>query len=571
MELQFDRYREVAGLNRHEVTPADLTAQLKDKNPEIRASAAQRLAVYRTADAAPALAACLNDTVREVRVASAIALAACGTRDSVGALAMARGDADAIVREAAAMALENLTGQSDVAVPDWNAIESNLVALVERGDRDQVRRAAVALGHVGRSDKAKAALRAYLSRERDKNPYPQWRRSHQGDNARFNALSEANPRTLQAVARALGAMKDEESVPLLAETLAQHSDPATGNLFLAVAVAEALGRMGTPAAENALIKAFTALKAYPQYTGWYGDHSALIACHASPLHYFILEALDNLESTNCTDLIPAAITSLPTDPDRALMFENDDYETLVGRVVRRNDAGATVVETCLALLGDVGARKTASVEQALRHVHGAWAGTPGVEHRAAQILSIVCRDGRYAPRILAALDRYRKSAVTIPRVFDHGIPVVQELPVKHWVCFFLARTSGYLKDARSVDGLLASLEESQPEAAGGSPDPLGPGVLFLHNDLTPCWRAAVAWALGRIGNERAAPALLKIAGDLRNAPDTRYAAAVALGRVGGASMQAAVTKLATDYPEMSTKRALMESCKSMTQAKGTSP
>ena len=49
----------------------------------------------------------------------------------------------------------------------------------------------------------------------------------------------------------------------------------------------------------------------------------------------------------------------------------------------------------------------------------------------------------------------------------------------------------------------AVLEQEPTESSTGRPDPLGPGVLFLHNDLTPCWRAAVAWALGRIGDRRA--------------------------------------------------------------------
>ncbi|MCY3023712.1 MAG: HEAT repeat domain-containing protein [Planctomycetota bacterium] len=84
--------------------------------------------------------------------------------------------------------------------------------------------------------------------------------------------------------------------------------------------------------------------------------------------------------------------------------------------------------------------------------------------------------------------------------------------------------------------------------------------MFLHNDLTPCWRAAVAWALGRIGDRRAAPALLKVVSDLGNATDVRHAAAVALGRTGDASSLDAMRKLARDYPEVSTRLALLRAC-----------
>jgi len=256
------------------------------------------------------------------------------------------------------------------------------------------------------------------------------------DGTRFNSLSEVNPRTLQAVTRSLGYLQDAVAVPLLAETLAQHNHPSTGNLFLAEAAVEALGSIGTPEAETALIEAFAALDEYPKYTLWYGDHPALMACHASPVHYL----------------------------DRALLLENDDCETLTGRVLRRHGAEAAVAETCLALLGDERAARDAVWEQAVSTTHRCWGGHPGPEIRAAQVLSLVVRDPKYAPAILAALERYQAQPVTIPRVFDKGIPVVLELPLKHWVCFFLARALGNLSDPESAAPLIAVLEHSPPRS-----------------------------------------------------------------------------------------------------------
>ncbi|MFV2070219.1 MAG: hypothetical protein ACC645_24895, partial [Pirellulales bacterium] len=91
MELQFDRYREVAGLNRHTGTAdpmatgaqevAELITQLHGAD-EMAISIAQRLSIYRDPSAAPALVECLGRSNREVRVAAALALATCGTRDS---------------------------------------------------------------------------------------------------------------------------------------------------------------------------------------------------------------------------------------------------------------------------------------------------------------------------------------------------------------------------------------------------------------------------------------------------------------------------------------------------------
>ncbi len=227
-------------------------------------------------------------------------------------------------------------------------------------------------------------------------------------------------------------------------------------------------------------------------------------------------------------------------------------------MIRRHGAEAAVVETCLAILGDDQAARDAVFEEAISTTHRCWGGHPGPEIRAAQVLSLVCRDGEFAPRILAAFERYRAQPVAIERVFDKGIPVVLELPLRHWVCFYLARALGNLADPQSAAPLVAVLQQSPPEAATGCPDPLGPGVLFLHNDLTPCWRAAVAWALGRIGDRRAVPVLLAVVGNLQNAPDTRHTAAEALARIADPASADAIAALADGYPEESTRRALVE-------------
>ena len=119
---------------------------------------------------------------------------------------------------------------------------------------------------------------------------------------------------------------------------------------------------------------------------------------------------------------------------------------------------------------------------------------------------------------------------------------------------------GNLADPRSLDALLAVLKECPKEAASGRPDPSDAAVLFLHNDLTPCYRAAAAWALGRIGQRRAVPALLGVIEDLDNAIDTRYTAAEALQQIHDPASLGAIRRLAADYPEISTRRACAGLC-----------
>ncbi len=587
MELQFDRYRETAALNRYGITndPAAtagddagvLVERLSAEDPHERISAAQRLAVFRYRPATLALTGCLKDTVRAVRVAAAMSLAACGDRTAVPPLIEALDDSDPVTVQAAAIALENLTGRAPDVNPytgqrgaakwrewftatSWDEIEQKLIGRLNTGDRDEARRAAEALGHIG-GPATLPPLRAYVAEKRAHNPYPQWKKKHRGDGTRFNAISAVNPRSLQAAARALGYRGDTEAVPLLAETLRRHADPKTGNLFLAEAAAEALGDIGTREAADALIDVFPGLRNYWEFTYWYGDHTALMSCHGSPVHFFIIEALDAMGSTAAGEILPRIIRSAPIDPDRALFHCSDDYETLVGRVVRRHGAGAAVVETCLSLLGDEKATSDEEFAKAVTETRRCWAGHPTPAIRAAQVLSMVCRDRRFAPRVTAALRRFAAKPNTIPRVFGTGIPVVKTLPEKNWVCFYLARTLGYLSSPASVDPLIAILKDAPPEAAGGYPDPLGPGVLFLHNGLTPCWRSAVAWAMGHIGDRRAAPVLLDIVGNLKNATDTRHAAAVALGRIADDETRKKMLQLATGYPEVSTRRALVAACR----------
>jgi len=60
------------------------------------------------------------------------------------------------------------------------------------------------------------------------------------------------------------------------------------------------------------------------------------------------------------------------------------------------------------------------------------------------------------------------------------------------------------------------------------------------------------------GDRRAVGVLLKVVGDLDNAPDTRHAAAEALGRIADPAHLEALHRLAAGYPEQSTHAALLE-------------
>jgi len=324
-------------------------------------------------------------------------------------------------------------------------------------------------------------------------------------------------------------------------------------LFLAEAIIEALGRIGSDNAESLLLDSFASLKDYWHYVGWYSDHPALYACHSSPIHARIIEALDAVASTRTARIVPQLIRSVPTDPDRGLFLHNDDYEVLVGRLIRRSGRGHEVIETCLALLGDPEAKAAPDLSGALSTTHPAWGGHPGPENRASQILSLVCLDSSLESRIRTTFERF----LTMPEE-----PVSRALgnptwtPVRHWTLFYLARTLGNLQLPASSPALAAVLADHLNEARHGRPDPSQPEIHLLHLDYTPCWRAASAWALGQIGDPLARPALLSVVRNLNNATDVRHAAAQALGRLTGPSDLSELSTLAAGYPEVSVRKAL---------------
>ncbi|MCR4412829.1 MAG: HEAT repeat domain-containing protein, partial [Thermoguttaceae bacterium] len=133
-------------------------------------------------------------------------------------------------------------------------------------------------------------------------------------------------------------------------------------------------------------------------------------------------------------------------------------------------------------------------------------------------------------------------------------------PQRHWVLFYLGRSLGNLGSRDSIGSLMASLGPELNEARHGRPDPSEPNVHFLHLEYTPCWRASAAWALGQIGDRRAAPALVSVLSNLDNAVDVRHAAAESLGRLADPASLDTMRRLARQYPEHSVRRALLAGC-----------
>ena len=567
LNLQLDRFREAAAINLYSQGPLErrqvslplppgrklelerLLGQLASGDSGLRVSAARRLGVLRLAEASPALAKALGDPVAEVRLAAAMSLSACGGRDSVPALVKALGDPNPFVAQAANAALEHLTAHSvgfNAFVPDekaagraawaewlannpWDRVEARLVEALAKAPAGRRQALIEALAHVG-GEKAGAALRQLLAKVEDL------------------PLREA-----MAAMRALGRLRDQEAVPVLKGILAANARKNPGRarklhelgwtqrpVYLAATAAEALGRIATPEAEAVLLEWFPKLLNFWNYSFWTGDHSWLMGCHSSTVHFRLLEALDGIGSKRTAGVVPVALRSVPIDTDRGLLLTEDSYEALVSRVVQRSGLMGPVVETALGVLGDTGAKADARLKpHVVASPPASSCGPLSPESRAAQMLSVVCLDPAYVPRIVAAFERYRQMAASRKR---------------QWVCFFLARALGRLGDRRAVPSLLSALRDEPPEAKFGLEDP--PNV-FVYKGMTPFYRAAAAFALGRIGDERAVEALEAVVEDFDNALDVRHAAAQALAALSRRRDAARLERLAKGYPEVAIRRILL--------------
>jgi len=410
-----------------------------------------------------------------------------------------------------------------------------------------VHMAVEALGHVG-GDKGKQAIRAWLK----SNP-------------------NGELRIMMAAMRSLGYLEDREAIPNLVVIMNANlnkrgrggwSQGGFGQkpTYLSATAAEALGRIGGPEAEKAILAALAQLGNFESHVMYTGEHGWLRSAQASPVYFRMLEALDRMKSKGAGPTVSMLVESIPSDKDRGLLYELDSYEKLVARVIERSGRMADVVEACFAVLGEAPpAAVAAHVDPALK---AAVSKAPhnqkhirkhSAQSRAAQVLSIVCTDVRFAERIRSVLLAYRAQ---------------QPSETRSWTCFMLTRALGRLGDTGSIDLFVEMLEKDPTEASLGlNPPP----THIIYKAWRPFYRPAAAWALGELRAKKAVPALLKAVQDLDNASSTREQAAAALGKIADESVLAEVRKIAEDYPEIMTRRALLESVVEIAGRGSTSP
>ncbi len=527
VNLQLDKFREVVAINLH------------DMASDTSLSTIRRLGILRDRSAVPVLVAALGDKSPEMRCAAALSLSACGNREAVKPLMGLLADKHPTVARAAASALEHLTGNAKGGT-DWAAIEKALVAKMSDNDPQVVHMAIEALGHVG-GDEGKKAIRLWLK----SNP-------------------KGELRMLMAAMRSLGYLQDRQAIPQLVEIMNVNLN-ARGKggwneggfnqkpVYLSATAAEALGRIGGKEVEKEILATFAKMGNFENHVFHTGDHGWLKSAQASPIYFRMLEALDRADSTAAGPLVNSLVISIPSDKDRGLLYELDSYEKLVARVITKSGRMSDVVEACFAVLGEPSKTEVGN-SQIDPELKAAVSKAPhneghirkhSAQARAAQVMSVVCTDVKYAERIRAVLEKYRADGPSETR---------------SWACFMLTRCLGRLGDARSIDVLVDMLDNDPTETALGlNPPP----THIIYKAWRPFHRPAAAWSLGELKAKKGVPALLKAVQDLDNASSTRQQAAIALGKIADKSTLAELKKIAEEYPELMTRRALLESIEKM--------
>jgi len=392
---------------------------------------------------------------------------------------------------------------------------------------------------------------------------------HVGGEAGKKAIRDwlkANPkgelRMLMAAIRSLGYLQDRQAIPdLIAIMNANLTARGKGGwneggfnqkpTYLTATAAEALGRIGGAEVEKAILETLAKLGNFETQVMRTGEHGWLRSAQASPCYFRMLESLERMKSTGGAELAGQLVTSIPTDKDRGLLYELDTYESLVGRTIKRIGRTDDVMEACMSVLGDKSARS--DIDAALKAAVSKSPHSEGhirkhsAQARAAQVVSVVCMDMKYADRIRTVLLKYRADKPSETRA---------------WVCFMLTRTLGRLGDAGSTDLFVEMLTKDPTETALGlNPPP----THIIYKAWRPFYRPAAAWSLGRIKAKNSTQALLKAVQELGNASSTRQQAAIALGEIADKTTLPEIKKIAEEYPEMATRRSLLESIVKMSK------
>jgi HEAT repeat protein len=433
---------------------------------ELRLAGVQRLSWLRDASAEPHLLKRAEDPAPEVRREVAFTLGRVGRRDSIPALLQMLSDADAGVRQHARLSLQTLT-QVDDPTPD--RLRGKSPDEYERALLEQLSRPEPAA-----RVRALKALRCFAGAS--------------AEAPLLEFVSSAQPPAdgyQQSLAiRVLECIGTEASLPWL-DSVAEKRPEA----------AWALGRIGGPKAEEALLKGLRRFHVY------------------NPQH---LINLDRVHSERCGEFVPMMVGSYGCVTYRGqpenLCYDPTPLQQACTNLILRSGRGPEVVEYVLREMEGRGVDE--EIPEDLRplmvrlreELKPGFVRNDGVTTSQPMCaMSHVIRDRRLGPRLVPLLEH----PAFVARVYA-------------------AISLGRLGAIEAMPAVVATIEEGYPFK---DPMQLVSGKHFGQSQ-TVRWRSYFCMALGRMGGEGARLKLEELCADPGEYRDIRYGAVVGLGFIG---------------------------------------
>jgi hypothetical protein len=300
------------------------------------------------------------------------------------------------------------------------------------------------------------------------------------------------------VAEALERAGTAKSIPVLAGF---HSDAA----------AWALGRIGGPEAEQALLQ-------FPKTLG-------------------VLLNLDRLHSTNCGGLLPHLVSQMGLvtyrgQPDDLMQHEAQPIQRAGANLIRRSGLAPALINQVLLEL-----EYTMNPPPAAPRPPMPPEWRPMLEAMRSELKpGFVREDGVTTSQPLTALYHVATDRSLVPRLK----PLLRHPAFVPRI--YVAMTLGRLQATETLPDLLAIVREGYPFSDSVA---LASGKHFDQSQ-TVRWRGFLCMAVGGMGGEDARVALEQLAADPQQSRDIRYGSVVGVGFIGSVKSLPALRAVATN-------------------------
>ena len=236
-------------------------------------------------------------------------------------------------------------------------------------------------------------------------------------------------------------------------------------------------------------------------------------------------------------LTPLLVMNMANDFDGAMLYEEQAFHMVNRYLLEQAGVCNDICELACEALGEpaLPAHAYTLSAEARADLLAFAKKSPGGTSFAATWLTALCRDRKYAERVINLLEH------------ENG-----------WVRINAAKTLMFMDEKAAVEPIYALLKKSKSEAEYG----YFTEFLFKvkgkygqdeYNAPSPCWREAYTMAIGSLGSAQHVPLLISLLNDDRNVLEVQSAATLSLDKIGTLEAIVALTAAAAEHPFHSIK------------------